>query len=182
MDMKNCSWFQDEAGPLLECLLSFRTVKDKCFGWELMEGWRESIETYTLLFHDLQQYAENVLGQSLTVTWKIHVIVCHLETFLNTVRERFTFLSHIYFFIFFSSFFHWTMIMIILMILYFQFQCGINRYIEQQVKAYMPGWNLLYKDTRESQDIRIMVTGSTRLSVNSWVTTFNFYHVWMFCV
>ena len=106
MDMQNCSWFPDEAGPILECLLSFRTVKDKCFGWELMEGWRESIETYTLLFHDLQQYAENVLGQTLTVTWKIHVIVCHLETFLNTVRERFTYPSHIHFFIFFSSFFH----------------------------------------------------------------------------
>ena len=68
MDIKNCSWFPEEAEPILECLLSFRTVKDKCFGWELKEGWRESIETYTLLFHDLQQYARGISNRYLENT------------------------------------------------------------------------------------------------------------------
>ena len=85
MDLQECLWFPDEAGPIVECLLAFKAVKDKCFVWELEEGWQEAMETYTFMFNDLQQYAENVLGVSLRVTWKIHVVVCHLETFLDMV-------------------------------------------------------------------------------------------------
>ena len=86
MSLKQCIWFPTEAEPILDCLFAFKEVKDKCFGWELKDGWKESIKTYNAMFLDLQHYAENVLDVHLTVTWKIHVVVCHLETFLDMVR------------------------------------------------------------------------------------------------
>ena len=84
-DLKTAVWFHNEAEPIVDCLLEFRKVKDKCFGWDLGEDWREDIHSYTSMFSDLQQYAKEVLGETLTVTWKIHMITCHLETFLDKV-------------------------------------------------------------------------------------------------
>ena len=83
--LASADWFPSAAIPILDCLQAFQDIKDKCFGWMLEDGWRKSIQTFTAMFAELQEYAAMSLGLSLTVTWKIHVVCCHLETFLNKV-------------------------------------------------------------------------------------------------
>ena len=80
-DLWTTAWFPEEANPRVDCLLEFRKVKDSCFGWDLEGGY--SI-LYCHVFY-LQQYATEVLEENLTVTWKICMVTCHLETFLDKV-------------------------------------------------------------------------------------------------
>ena len=80
-----CSWFPVEATPILDCLSSLRDIKDKCFGWDLKDGWEEAISVYSSQFAELQFYAGIVLKLELTVTWKIHILACHLKPFLSKV-------------------------------------------------------------------------------------------------
>ena len=84
-ELKGVNWFPDELCPVLDCLKAFMAVKDATFSWDLRDGWEETINTYTLLFAELQEYSANVLGLTLTTTWKIHIICCHLGTFLSKV-------------------------------------------------------------------------------------------------
>ena len=78
-----CEWFPMEAEPIVDCLIQFKEIKDKCFGWELQEGWQYTIQLYKHMFSELQVYSNTVLGLELSCTWKIHIIVCHLEPFLS---------------------------------------------------------------------------------------------------
>ena len=64
-------------------LLAFRDIKDYCFGWNLKEGWEDKITIFTNKYKELQIYTESNLQITLTVTWKIHSVVCHLATFLS---------------------------------------------------------------------------------------------------
>ena len=82
-ELKMATWFPGEAEPIVDILLQLERVKDKCFGWELKDGWREAIHLYTSMFSKLQIYSSMFLGELLTVTWKIHYICCHLEDFLD---------------------------------------------------------------------------------------------------
>ena len=41
-DMLNAEeWWPEELNPVLDCLRSFRDVKDATFGWDLVEGWED---------------------------------------------------------------------------------------------------------------------------------------------
>ena len=73
-ELKMATWFPGEAEPIVDILLQLERVKDKCFGWELKDGWREAIYLYTSMFSELQIYSSMFLGELLTVTWKIHSI------------------------------------------------------------------------------------------------------------
>ena len=70
---------------MLDVLMVFRDMKNKCFSWELQLGWAESIQLYSHMYAELQIYSKNMLGLLLSVTWKIHSIVCHLQPFLAEV-------------------------------------------------------------------------------------------------
>ena len=83
--LKGETWFPGEAEPILELLMEFRKVKDSCFSWKLKDGWRESINSYTEMYADLQSYSSIFLEEELTVTWKVHSVCCHLEQFLDKV-------------------------------------------------------------------------------------------------
>ena len=48
------SWFPEEVTPILDCLAELRDVKDKCFGWDLEEGWEQAIYNFTSMFAELQ--------------------------------------------------------------------------------------------------------------------------------
>ena len=37
-DLEMCEWFPSEAIPIVDILVTFKEVKDTCFGWELGEG------------------------------------------------------------------------------------------------------------------------------------------------
>ena len=47
------SWFPEEVTPILDCLAALRDVKDKCFGWDLEEGWEQAIYNFTSMFAEL---------------------------------------------------------------------------------------------------------------------------------
>ena len=83
-ELEKCEWFPIEAGPIVDCLMQFKEIKDKCFGWNLEDGWQDAILSYKHMFSELQVYSDTVLGLDLSCTWKIHVIVCHLKPFLTT--------------------------------------------------------------------------------------------------
>ena len=83
MEMEDCDWFPQEARPIIGCLQAFRDLKDKCFSWELDDGWEVAINLYIRKFTELQEYSMTVLGLELSCTWKIHVLACHLKPFLS---------------------------------------------------------------------------------------------------
>ena len=83
--LEECDWFPMELSPVLDVLIVFSNMKNKCFSWELQTGWAESIQLYSHMYAELKIYSETILGLPLSVTWKIHSIVCHLEPFLNEV-------------------------------------------------------------------------------------------------
>ena len=64
--------------PVVYCLGSFAGVKDSVFGSSLDERAGEKIEQFKNSFLDLQTYMKNSFGVDLTVTWKIHIAVCHI--------------------------------------------------------------------------------------------------------
>ena len=84
-ELVTCCWFPVEATPILDCLAALKAIKDKCFGWDLQDGWEEAISTFTSMYSELQEYATATLGINLTITWKIHIIVCHLKPFFDKV-------------------------------------------------------------------------------------------------
>ena len=69
----------------MDFLAALKDIKDKCFGWDLQDGWEEAISTFTSMYSELQEYATATLGINLTITWKIHIIVCHLKPFFDKV-------------------------------------------------------------------------------------------------
>ena len=104
------SWFPEEATPILDCLAALRDVKDKCFGWDLEEGWEQAISNFTSMYAELQEYATATLNLQLNITWKIHIIACHLKPFCDKVILLIIFILNNYL---------------------LQFQCGLARYAEQ---------------------------------------------------
>ena len=64
-DLKMCEWFPSQTIPIVGVLLTFKDVKDTCFGWELGEGWESAITAYSNMFGELQQYAILDLGMEI---------------------------------------------------------------------------------------------------------------------
>ena len=78
--------------PIITCLEKFRDIKDGCFGWDLAEDYKERIQSFTRAVASLQEYCQvpiycseemivlqGVLNIKMNITWKIHMICCHLE-------------------------------------------------------------------------------------------------------
>ena len=68
-------WWPVEIDPIVDCLEQLEVVKDKTFSWELEEEWEEAIESYTLMFAQLQVYCSSELNIKLNCTWKTHIIL-----------------------------------------------------------------------------------------------------------
>ena len=67
---------------IVHCLKNFRSVKDACFGKSLEVGYRKSFENLKNSIFDAQELAEN-LGKKLPITWKIHILLCHVLPFVE---------------------------------------------------------------------------------------------------
>ena len=83
--LKDQEWWPEELNPVLDCLKAFEAVKSTTFSWELKEGWEEKNSTFTMMYAELQQYSASVQNLNLSVTWKIHIVYCHLSDFLSKV-------------------------------------------------------------------------------------------------
>ena len=53
------------------------------FGQELGSNVSSVIEEFKISFFDLQQYAKVHLNAELNVTWKVHIVVCHILPFVK---------------------------------------------------------------------------------------------------
>ena len=69
--------------PFVECLKNFRSVKDACFGNTLETG--IEISKLKNSFISTQELAL-IFGKKLSLTWKIHIILCHVVPFVKYHR------------------------------------------------------------------------------------------------
>lgn len=69
--------------PLVDLLHSFQPIVSGCFGSDLVSNYRDLIANFKKCFIQTQRYVTSKLDLSLTVTWKIHVLILHLPEFLD---------------------------------------------------------------------------------------------------
>ena len=60
---------------IVKCLKDFRAVKEACFGKNLEKGFHRAFEQLKNSFTSVQEMAEG-LGGKLSITWKIHILLC----------------------------------------------------------------------------------------------------------
>ena len=56
-----------------------------CFGMSLDKDYRGLIHNFRRKFEELQAYAHDTLedGVELRTSWKVHILICHLDQWLN---------------------------------------------------------------------------------------------------
>jgi hypothetical protein len=73
--------------PLVQCLRSFACLKDSVFGLYLGENAGDKIDQFKKSFLDLQSYMKDIFDVEITVSWKIHIAVCHILPFVEKNRS-----------------------------------------------------------------------------------------------
>ena len=72
--------------PLIDLLRSFLPIVSGCFGSVLDPHYRSLIADFRQMFVRAQRHVDALkLGVSLSVTWKIHVLIVHLPDFIDRV-------------------------------------------------------------------------------------------------
>ena len=69
--------------PIINCLHKFSLVKSAVFGLELGTDISVKIEDFKSSFFCLQLYTKDIFDYNLTVSWKIHILMCHLFPFVE---------------------------------------------------------------------------------------------------
>ena len=69
--------------PIMNCLRKFSLVKLAVFGLELGTDISVKIEDFKSSFFSLQLYTKDIFDYNLTVSWKIHILVCHILPFVE---------------------------------------------------------------------------------------------------
>ena len=54
-----------------------------CFGWDLCPDYKEKIQLFKSSLVKLRSYCSSKLKMKFTITWKLHMICCHLEPLLT---------------------------------------------------------------------------------------------------
>ena len=68
--------------PVIQHLRTFKSLKEACFGRNLDSDSEHKISLFKDAFLCLQETAFS-LGKTLTVSWKIHIICCHVFPFVK---------------------------------------------------------------------------------------------------
>ena len=71
--------------PMTNCLTSFESVVNGCFGFELDTNYEALVNRFKEDYKIMDDYAQTVLEVSCGVSWKVHIITAHLVTFLDRV-------------------------------------------------------------------------------------------------
>ena len=69
--------------PIIDCLRKFSLIKSAVFGLELGTDISVKIEDFKSSFFSLQLYTKDIFDYNLTVSWKIHILVCHILPFVE---------------------------------------------------------------------------------------------------
>ena len=69
--------------PIIDCLGKYSLVKENIFGIELGSNVSRIIYDFKDSFSYLQQYVQDMFKITLTVSWKVHIAVCHLLPFVE---------------------------------------------------------------------------------------------------
>lgn len=67
--------------PLVQTLKDFRAIKESCFGKDLSPGFEKLFVQIRNSFMSAQEVAM-MYGKKISLTWKVHILLCHVEPFL----------------------------------------------------------------------------------------------------
>jgi hypothetical protein len=69
--------------PILDFLDIFRKIQKGCFGWTLCADYSNLIKKFVKSAKNLQTYCPAHLKVKFSITWKLHMVACHLEPLLD---------------------------------------------------------------------------------------------------
>ena len=69
--------------PIVDCLRKLSLVKSATFGSVLGTDVSNIVEEFKVSYAHLQVYARDLFDYELTVSWKIHIAVCHIIPFVK---------------------------------------------------------------------------------------------------
>ena len=68
--------------PIVQCMKDFKKVKDSCFGRTLESDYKLAFAKLKNSFLSTQDLAQ-VLGKKISVSWKFHILLCHVQPFVE---------------------------------------------------------------------------------------------------
>ena len=71
------------AEPIKEVLAALVKVKNSCFSVDLYPSYKEDIRQFREAAAAMIAHAKEVRGKVLKPTWKVHILACHVEPFLE---------------------------------------------------------------------------------------------------
>ena len=71
------------AEPIKEILAALVKVKNSCFSVDLYPSYKEDIRQFREAAAAMIAHAKEVRGKVLRPTWKVHILACHVEPFLE---------------------------------------------------------------------------------------------------
>ena len=69
--------------PVVSCLRKFLIIKKKGFSMVIGESIAESVLDFKKAFENLQLHLLEKFNYQLNISWKVHILVCHLVPFLR---------------------------------------------------------------------------------------------------
>jgi len=69
--------------PIIDCLTKFAAVKENVFGIELGLNIPRILNEFKNSFSYLQKYVQDIFELNLTVSWKVHIAVCHILPYIE---------------------------------------------------------------------------------------------------
>lgn len=74
--------------PIAYCLKKFQKLQAETFGMVVGENVETAVQEFKQSYKDLIEYVQNTFdGVELSVTWKVHIAVCHILPFLQSTEH-----------------------------------------------------------------------------------------------
>ena len=71
---------------ILDFLDLFREIQKGCFSWTLCNNYSTLIKDFVKSVKYLQTYCPSTLKISFSISWKLHMVCCHLEPLLDRLN------------------------------------------------------------------------------------------------
>lgn len=73
--------------PIIHCLRKFQRLQSEAFGMVCGNDVEVSVQEFKESYEDLVQYIYDTFDMELSITWKVHMAVCHILPFLKTTKH-----------------------------------------------------------------------------------------------